>query len=198
MILAEGDFWTWMNRVTDKFFDPTFWVALGSFLTLCYKMHRDWSVPTELKKNTDATTENKEAINQVLPAIAVKVDSANKKSEETLEKSEKVVENMAGKVAVYVTKELRDKAEINAKEVKDAAKIVAQTAREGQEKINQAVEKVSKAIHGDDGSCLTGKVKEHGERLTKMDERLTNVEQAVTEGLDILREMKKDRSEVDH
>ncbi len=190
ILLAEGDFWTWLMKLTDKAFDPAFMASFVAAVGVLVKLYRDWDVPKNLKENNKDTKENKEAIQQVLPQVADKVDSATETLKAATDRAEKMVDTAAVKVGLVIGERV-------GKDATAAAVIVAQEATRKSDEMSQKVDRIAKAIHGptdvdgEGGICVVAKVTEQGKAIEKLDDRLTKVEVAVNTGFDkILQELK--------
>lgn len=184
VLLAEGDFWTWMMKLTDKMFDPVFWTSATAAIGVLIKLYRDWNVPTDLRQNNKDTKETREA----LPGMVEKVESASKNSVAATEDAKKLVVTAAEKVGSIIGDQIKEKADINAVKVAEKVAEVAVANKETQEKLTSTVNRIANAIHGpgetdgEGGICLTAKVKQQGDSIAKLEKRLTTVETAVTDG----------------
>lgn len=138
----------------------------------------------DIKDNTDAQ-------NAILPAVTAKADSATKEAVEAKDEAKKAANIAASKAVEVLGQKLENRADL-------AADKVAVVTKQSHDEIAGAVGQIANAIRGTDGTCLTAKVKKHGEILqglrndhSELNGRVAKLEQVATEGLGILREMKK-------
>lgn len=199
-LFAEGaGFWDWAV----KFMDPQTLTQVGIIVGLVLKHFRDEHNKKEVKKEVtdgnELTKENKKAIEQVLPGVTVKVDSAEKKADEATSEAKKLIVTAAEKIGTAIAEKMDKKADENAEKVAEKVAEVAVEAKEDREKLVGTVNRIANAIHGPgerDGegeTCLTAKVREHGDAIKELKNEMAGVKKDVAEGLGILREMQESR-----
>lgn len=141
-----------------------FWMYLFGLLTLVAKDLLDQWRANRLRAGQKIVEDKVDVGNvmtgNVIPAVTEKVDSVTHEA----------------KAASDATK--------------DAAKIAAVESAKNQEKIVSSVKELAQTIKGDDGTCVTARLKKLEEGHGVLAERIGKVEAAVGEGLTILREMK--------
>lgn len=147
-----------------KMTDPSFIAAVGVIIGLYFKHRYDSAGQQAIKEEVISGNKITEA---VMPAVTAKVDSAIKENNEAAAEVKKETQATATRLA--------------------GANALANA------QVIEVVKEMKTAIKGDDGTCISAKVEEHGRMLSGLDSRLTNVEHAVTEGLAILREMQLSR-----
>jgi len=167
-LIAEGELWNNMAAIIMS--GATLLAVLLNWVTnmfTAWLSHRaQLGIKADVKENTDLTK-------AVLPAVEQKTGSAVKAAENAQHTAEKITETAAAKVGVLIGKALSDKAE-------RAADKVADVALKSSAALSEKIDTISKNVKGEDGTCLTGKVNEHGEQIKSLVTRMEAVEGAVS------------------
>jgi len=168
VLLAEGEFWLWAAKMAD----PAFITSLGALVAIVLKHFKDEKGRAEIKEDVKGVKEdvkdNTELCKQVVPAV----DSATKKMEVATETAEKVVGTAAAKMGEALSKQIGERAE-------NAAVKLAEVTAGSQKVLVESVANLSKKIHGEDGTCVVGRLGEQARQIGSLDQRVSNLESDV-------------------
>lgn len=187
-LFAEGEMWNNMAQIIVAV--ATLVVAICNGLGTLWG---HWVSSKNQKELKQDLKENTEVTKTIMPAVKEKTDSAVKAAEETKAAAEKIQENAAAKVGQLIGKVLSEKAE---KIADKTAAVAAQVAVEVANKNHEAVEKLTTAIKGTDGTCLTSKVTENTKRIDDLHARMDKVESDVHEIKGDVHETKDDTKQI--
>ena len=161
MLLADMDAWVL------KLLDPATLTGIATILGLYLKHRFDSAGQIEIKKEVVHGNQLTEA---VLPAVTEKVESATATMQQTQEKATMAAKTAGVEVGIVIAKTLSDKAD-------ETANKVAEVTKASQKDMIDKVEHIRQAVRGEDGTCITSKLEDHGQRLTAVEQDVKSLKQ---------------------